>query len=123
MECRCHNDHGTQGNGIELSMHGTWLKWTSQSFAGKLSIFSGNLPLKMWITSPQNSPDALCRKRFMPKSVLSARRSSWVAACAALALLLPIAAQANRQMDPALREVVAKAIAAGECFPDKYDAE
>src|SRR5262245_3569054 len=40
-----------------------------------------------------------------------------------LALALAHPALADRQMDAALKEVVAKAIATGECFADKYDAE
>jgi soluble lytic murein transglycosylase-like protein len=39
-----------------------------------------------------------------------------------LALVAPWA-HADRQMDPALKEVVAQAIATGECFTAKYDAE
>ncbi len=40
-----------------------------------------------------------------------------------LASVLAPPAHADRQMDPALEEIVAKAIAAGECFAEKYDAE
>ncbi|HEX6241306.1 MAG TPA: lytic transglycosylase domain-containing protein, partial [Polyangiales bacterium] len=44
--------------------------------------------------------------------------------CAFLATLgFACGAQADGQMDPELKSVVAKAIAEGECFTDKYDAE
>jgi soluble lytic murein transglycosylase-like protein len=45
------------------------------------------------------------------------------AALPALLLSGTAPALADRQLDPELRAVVAEAIKAGECFPDKYDAE
>lgn len=45
------------------------------------------------------------------------------AALALLGLLAGSTASADRQLDPELKGVVAAAIAAGECFSDKYDAE
>lgn len=40
-----------------------------------------------------------------------------------VALLFSPATFADRQLDASLKEVVARAIAAGECFSDKYEAE
>jgi soluble lytic murein transglycosylase-like protein len=59
--------------------------------------------------------------------MLSCRNSSRASRASALlaALLLGVAplALADAQRDPELRGIVAKAIAEGECFPDKIDAE
>ena len=52
------------------------------------------------------------------RSLLSVR----LAALAALALLATHAARADQQRDPELQAVVAKAIAAAECFSDQYDS-
>lgn len=41
----------------------------------------------------------------------------------AVTCLFSPSALADRQLDPAIREVVARAIARGDCFTDKYDAE
>ena len=40
-----------------------------------------------------------------------------------LALVAPCPARADRQQDPELKAVLQKAIAAGQCFTEKYDAE
>ncbi|HJS22399.1 MAG TPA: lytic transglycosylase domain-containing protein [Steroidobacteraceae bacterium] len=59
----------------------------------------------------------------------SSQADSWRVALRAaltLALALTIGAPtvlADRQLDPELKAVVAEAIKAGECFPDKYEAE
>ncbi|HEY4646849.1 MAG TPA: lytic transglycosylase domain-containing protein [Steroidobacteraceae bacterium] len=48
------------------------------------------------------------------------------ATCAAFTLFGMLAcptAGADRQLDPELKQVIATAISAGECFSDKYDAE
>ena len=45
------------------------------------------------------------------------------ASLALLGLFAGSPANADRQLDPELKEVVAAAIAAGECFSEKYDAE
>ena len=45
------------------------------------------------------------------------------ASLALLGLFAGSPAKADRQLDPELKEVVAAAIAAGECFSEKYDAE
>jgi soluble lytic murein transglycosylase-like protein len=45
------------------------------------------------------------------------------ATIALLALLAGTVAHADRQLDPELRQVIAEAIAAGDCFSDKYDAD
>jgi soluble lytic murein transglycosylase-like protein len=43
-------------------------------------------------------------------------------ALAALAAVLPATAHADQQLDPQLREVVAKAISEAQCFTDQYDS-
>ncbi|HTV52434.1 MAG TPA: transglycosylase SLT domain-containing protein [Steroidobacteraceae bacterium] len=70
--------------------------------------------------SPRPSP--LLRPR-------APRRSAWAlrAACGLLAVplgvLVPCApAQADQQLDPALRNVVAHAIAQAQCFADRFDS-
>lgn len=47
------------------------------------------------------------------------RRTVWLAT--AIAACLPVAARADRQMDPELRGVVAAAISPAQCYADKYD--
>jgi len=44
-------------------------------------------------------------------------------AALAVTCLLSAPACADRQLDPAIKAVVARAIARGECFTDRYDAE
>jgi soluble lytic murein transglycosylase-like protein len=48
-------------------------------------------------------------------------RASWAVLAVALLGVTP-AALAAAQSDPELRDIVAKAITAAECFPDKYDS-
>jgi soluble lytic murein transglycosylase-like protein len=57
-------------------------------------------------------------------TVTTARAASFLRPLGALLLLfLSLDARADRQLDPELRDVVKQAIAEGECFADKYDAE
>jgi soluble lytic murein transglycosylase-like protein len=61
------------------------------------------------------------------QSMLSCRKykAAWRAKCAMLLVTLlgaTVASAADAQRDPELRGIIANAIAASECFPDKFEA-
>jgi soluble lytic murein transglycosylase-like protein len=61
--------------------------------------------------------------RRVPAAPGRARRAArWLPLLTASALVAPVAAVADQQLDPALREVVARAIAQAQCFTDQYDS-
>jgi soluble lytic murein transglycosylase-like protein len=49
-------------------------------------------------------------------------RLAWLASAALLTALVAAPAHADGQRDPELREIVARAIATADCFPDKFDS-
>jgi soluble lytic murein transglycosylase-like protein len=64
----------------------------------------------------------LCARAFRPDAASGAGRTARAAALLALTLALAPAARADRQRDPELESVVARAIAQAQCFTDQYDS-
>src|SRR5947199_195120 len=102
--------------------HTGW--WWPSGASGRVSgtIATGATAPAPSSRSPRRSPSCARGLRAERASRAARRRALPAIALAVLAAALPHPAHADQQLDPQLREVIAKAIGEAECFTDHYDS-